>query len=236
MTALLLVCLLSPSLAQDAPPVEEEVPALQAGEGLIPSGALSDELDSPAAPATQAKPHRAPDSGDDDRTQTLLLSLVALLLLWLLARGPSAKEAKGQQRRRMRRSPMTHEELGRAVFEVARGADFRGYRDLYLNGPEAGRLLGPDRASAYLRQRSDEVLEDALAELAALIPEGAIFDGVKPVKGGMLGLRARSPGLKGPVAVIAVGTVTESGGVQRLVYPPPLFEDEQRINAAQRAR
>lgn len=245
---LLLAFLLSPPLAaqEDSGAPEPEVAAgeaadveassteLSAGEEM--AAELDAELDAELgdAPAPKRRARRkakvTSTAEKPDQTKRMLLGVLALLLLWLLARSPSARGEDTSRRRR--RSPISHEELGRAVFQVAKAADFLGYRDLFLNGPEAGRILGIDRAEAYLSQRNEEVLEDALAELGALMPPGSVFDGVKPVQGGMLGICTKGP--TGTVAVLPVGTVTEVDGVQRLVYPPPSTDDEERFRRPRR--
>lgn len=210
--------------AQEDTGALEEVELTEEEEGLE---GYAEEPEVAQAPKRRAKRKKArrSEATPADTNRRLLLGVVALLLLWLLARSPSARGEEAPRRRR--RTPLSHEELGRAVFQVARAADFQGYRDLFINGPEAGRLLGVERAKAYLRQRSDDVLEDALAELAALLPPGAVYHAVKPVQGGMLGLETKGP--TGTLAVIPVGTVTEVGGAQRLVYPPLSSDDVERF-------
>lgn len=104
---------------------------------------------------------------------TLWLMVALLLCLWLLTRATQRRQAV----RPSRRKPMTPDELGRVLFEIARAADVEAYRGLFLAGPEARAVLGND-AGAYLDRRTHQALEDSLVEIGARIPDTARFAGM----------------------------------------------------------
>ncbi len=104
--------------------------------------------------------------------RTLLLLLALLLAFWLLTRVHTRESAPPP-----RRTPVTINELGRCVFEVATGHDFVGYRGLFLAGAEARTVLG-DAAEVYLDRRTREFLERAMTALQALIPAGSHYEGI----------------------------------------------------------
>ncbi|MCB9764218.1 MAG: hypothetical protein H6739_30885 [Alphaproteobacteria bacterium] len=162
------------------------------------------------------------------RNRRLLLIVIVLLLMFLLSRSVNRRDPRAGQRRR-RRAPVSHDELGRLVFQAARDADLRTYRSLFLNGSEAAALMGREQAQLYLSSRDAAALEDALAELAARIPAGAVFSAVRAIDGGLMGLNVRSP--NGDVVTIPVGTVTDVGGVQRIHLPAALAPRFERVKA-----
>ncbi|MFZ5481229.1 MAG: hypothetical protein ACOZNI_31005 [Myxococcota bacterium] len=102
--------------------------------------------------------------------QTLWLSVALLLCLWLLTR--VRDDPRG--RRPARRTPLSEDELGRVVFEVARAADIDQYRGLFLMGAEVPAALGKE-AEAYLATRSPRALEESLVEIGASIPDDAHY-------------------------------------------------------------
>lgn len=142
---------------------------------------------------------------------SLLLLVAALLAMWLLLR-----VRRHERVRRERRSPTTLEELGRVVFEVARGADIEGYRDLFLAGGEAAAVLG-EEADAYLARRNLRALEESLITLGALIPEGAVLRGVEQTGPDRVALVVVPA--TGPRLLIEMGSVVRLGGVFRLREP-----------------
>ncbi len=112
-----------------------------------------------------------------DKSTPKYLGLAALLLLWLLARSEERRKVATRVHRPNRRTPISPNELGHAAVHAALEADIEEFRGLFLSGPEAAQVLGTERAAAYLDRRSLSFLEDALADLAARIPEGAHFRG-----------------------------------------------------------
>ena len=164
----------SPAWAQD----EDSVPGVEVGaeapeleRELIPS------VDGSASDAGRAQPPSKPRWNPRQSKNTpKFLGLVALLLLWLLARTEARRQASSVPQRPSRHAPISPDELGHAAFLAALDADLEEYRGLFLNGPEAAQVLGTDAAEAYLSRRSLRALEDALAEFAARIPAGAHFD------------------------------------------------------------
>ncbi len=161
----------SPAWAQDADPAPE-VEVVEDAPEL--------ELESvPSAEASAARPKPTPRprwNPRESKNTPKFLGLVALLLLWLLARSEGRRQAGLLPQRPTRHSPISPDELGHAAFHAALDADLEEYRGLFLNGPEAALVLGTDGAEAYLGRRSLRALEDALAEFAARIPPGAHFD------------------------------------------------------------
>ena len=142
---------------------------------------------------------------------TLLLLLVVLLLFWLLTRVRTAAEEAP-----VRRTPMTPDELGRALFEAVRSSDFAGYRGLFLAGGETQLVLGSD-ADAYLDRRTRELLVVALEGLRANLPQGSHYRGFIVGDGGQAMLEAQMT--DGAIRPVAVGTVVQVGAVWRLVDP-----------------
>jgi hypothetical protein len=116
----------------------------------------------------------------------------------------------------VRRSPVSIEELGRAVFEAAVRADLDGYRELFLAGGEARDAFG-DQAQHYLERRALPVLEEALVTLGALIPEGSRFGGAEATGSMTVAIRVLPPGAQ-PI-LVAIGSVTRVGGVFRIQEP-----------------
>lgn len=208
--------------AQDSVDVAD--PAVEA-VGEQPGPAALPAAGAPAEPNAEAAVARAKQRARDQRSRTnrLLLGLAGLLMLWLLARSQYRQRVmavEGQvatRPRPRRRVALSHDELGHLVFEAARGRRYHDFRDLFLNGPEAAELLGQGGAESYLDQRSDRALHAALDHLAESIERGAIYVGVEPVDGGLLGLRVRyASGLEG---LWPVGTVTEIAGGCRIHLP-----------------
>lgn len=139
---------------------------------------------------------------------TLLLLVAALLAVWLLLR-----VRRHERVRRERRSPRSLEELGRAVFEVARAADIEGYRDLFLAGAEAAVVMG-DQAEAYLTRRNQHALEERLITLGALIPDGAAYRGIEQTGPDRAAIIVAPQ--TGPRLLIDMGSIVRLGTVFRL--------------------
>lgn len=101
-----------------------------------------------------------------------MLALVGLCFLWLFTR----KHNRDQDARRpVRLSPVSPDELGRAVFGFVRSADAMAFRALFLTGGEARELFGEAGVGVYLEGRSAAKLEFALKDLTAKIPVGAQY-------------------------------------------------------------
>ncbi len=146
------------------------------------------------------------------------LAIVALLLLWLLTRmqRAEAQRAADQRARHQRRSPTTPEELGRAVFEVARNRDLRAWRSLFLNGPEAAELMGPEAAEDWLEAREAQ-LQPALERLAAEVGPDDHYAETRLMENRSCFLVVRRT--DGSSAFVPVGQVARVGAVYRLVQP-----------------
>jgi hypothetical protein len=106
-------------------------------------------------------------------------------LLWLLTR-----TRKTEAVRHERRKPLTEEELGRVLFEIARTADLTQFRHLYLSGGEAREIMGTG-AAVYLGQRGPAWLEEELVEIGARIGERSAFAGARIGPESMIFLRLR---------------------------------------------
>ncbi len=219
---LLLLALGGGAWADTGPPV---APAEAAGAELPATTAPSPAPAAPSAgtaavaPPAETPARRAAARSDRidrlRRNTRLALGLVGLLFLWLLTRmvGPD-KDARPAHRRAV---AMSHDELGRLVFQAARSRDYLAFRDLFLNAAEAARLLGRENADAYLEVRNDAVMREALDAIAARCITGTVYAGVQPVNGGLLGLRVRSDG--GGDLLLQIGSVTEIEGGCRLHLP-----------------
>ncbi len=101
-----------------------------------------------------------------------LLALVGLCLLWLFTR----KHNRDQEAHRpIRASPVSPDELGRAIFGFVRSRDALAFRALFLTGGEARELFGEAGVGVYLEGRSAGKLETSLKELIEKIPVGAQY-------------------------------------------------------------
>tara|TARA_B110000037_G_C17025835_1_gene467331 strand:+ start:460 stop:1134 length:675 start_codon:yes stop_codon:yes gene_type:complete len=105
------------------------------------------------------------------------LGILGLLFLWLLTR--KENERKEDRVRPERKAPVTADELGRAIYAVARSGDLTGFRTLHIDGKEAGDALGIDDATQYLRNRTQDKLTQDMAELSNRIPMGAQYKSCK---------------------------------------------------------
>ncbi|NOY28305.1 MAG: hypothetical protein GXP62_20800 [Oligoflexia bacterium] len=226
----------SPAYGQDGPApgdlsddtvVEESVPSDGGSTAAIAPAVSAVPMAEPNAELAVVRA-KAREREQRQRSQRLMLAVVGLLLLWLLARNAIRERARGVAgqvatrpgQRPRRRIALSHDELGHLIFEAATGRHFHDFRDLFLNGPEAADLLGPDVAQAYLDQRNDQVLRRCLEDLAQSIDQGAVFRGVEPLDDGMLGLRVQyANGLEG---CLPVGTVTRIEAGYRIHLPAKL--------------
>ena len=132
------------------------------------------------------------------------------VLLWLF----NTRSERGAP---PRRSPSSIEELGRAVFQVALLADLEGYRELFLAGGEARSVFG-EKAENYLERRALPVLEEALATISALIPEGSRFVGAQSTGPETVAIRVLPPGQQEPI-LVGIGSVLQVGTVYRIQEP-----------------
>ena len=138
------------------------------------------------------------------------LGVAALLGLLLLSR---VNRRKAVARRPQRHTPLSVEELGRAVFQAARSADLELFRGLFLTGGEASHLLGTEGAERWLTQRSQEALVESLAALAVYCGPGTtLFE--SRVSGELLVLLVREE--KSGEREVPVATVRQIGQAYRL--------------------
>ena len=151
--------------------------------------------------------------GGDWRTGLLLV--VVLLLLALLGR-VHGREHSAAQRPTPRRSPVSYDELGRTVFEMAVNCDLDGYRGLFLVGGEARQIMGAG-AGEYLNSRGLDVLEESLITIGAHIPDGSVYHGVSIAGTDRLAIQVKSPAAE--VITVGIGTVAKVGAVVRLREP-----------------
>lgn len=144
--------------------------------------------------------------------QTLWLCLVLLLLLWLLTRERGHRIANHE-----RRKPLSEDELGRVVFELARAVDLDGLRHLYLSGAEARALLG-EGARGYMATRTrGRWLEDEMVEISARLAGRAAYVGTRVDVDGMAWVRVREPA--GEEREVPVGRTVRVGVIWRLRDP-----------------
>jgi hypothetical protein len=137
--------------------------------------ALNDETEAELATPQRRQP-RQPATIKRDNTDKYL-GILGLLFLWLLTR--KENERKEIRARPTRQAPLTAEELGRAIYSVARSADLTGFRTLHIDGKEAGEALGVDKATQYLRDRTQDKLAQDMSELSEKIPMGAQYKSCK---------------------------------------------------------
>ncbi|MCK6529526.1 hypothetical protein L6R50_18890 [Myxococcota bacterium] len=145
------------------------------------------------------------------------LGVAALLVLWLLTR-TSQRRAAIPAHGPAHRGAVTPDEVGRAVFAAARSDDFDAYRAQYLGGAEATRVLGRERAEAYLDGRPPERIRLAFARLGHAIDPETVYDCVESDAGGLWSLRLKR---QGDVRLtVPLGTLHRVGGLWRLLDPP----------------
>ena len=141
----------------------------------------------------------------------MLVVLLLLFWLWLLV------QRRQEEERSFRKTPLSADELGRAVFIYCLSHDIRGYRSLYLTAKEAHDKLGTV-AEQYLEQRGVTVLEDAFNTLCESIQVGCIFKGIEPGESGLLILRVLPKA--GELFTLTIGTMTMVDNAYRLLSPP----------------
>lgn len=140
------------------------------------------------------------------------LGILGLLFLWLLTR--KENERKEIRKRPERKAPVTAEELGRALYTVARSGDLTGFRTLHIDGKEAGEALGIDAATQYLRNRTQEKLTQDITKLSDKIPMGAQYKSCKIIGDKIIITLITS---LGDLVEIDAGKATQVGAVLRLV-------------------
>ncbi|RME25320.1 MAG: hypothetical protein D6798_09245 [Deltaproteobacteria bacterium] len=215
------------SAADTAAPTPEQPaaagPTAEAPADDDSTDAQADRAHDRALAAAEARTRKArADLARARRNLRLTMALVALLVLWLIARLATPRPTVEHPHHRV--VALNHDELGRLIFQAARSRDFFAFRDLFLNAHEAGELLGLQEAENYLELRSDEHIRKALDVLADACRPGTTYGGVVPVEGGLLGIRVNEP--NGGHFVVAVGSVTEIEGGCRLHLASPRIVSE----------
>lgn len=153
-----------------------------------------------------------PQGGSTTHNELLLVAL--LMALWLLVRVRRQEQAR---RPPPRRAPTSLNELGAIVFQTARSSDVLAFRGLFLAGGEASQVLG-EGAAAYLERRSLASLQESLASIAALLPEGARYDGVEQIGPDSYAMWVAPPA--GERMLVSIGTAVRVGALWRLRDPP----------------
>jgi len=172
--------------------------------------ALNGELDAEQA-TPQRRQQRQPATIKRDNTDKYL-GILGLLFLWLLTRKENErKEVRG---RPTRKAPLTVEELGRAIYSVARSSDLTGFRTLHIDGKEAGEALGVDEATQYLRDRTQAKLAQDMADLSENIPMGAQYKSCK-IDGDQITITLINS--TGEEVRVGAGKVLQVGAILRLV-------------------
>ncbi|HJN74740.1 MAG TPA: hypothetical protein QGF58_12480 [Myxococcota bacterium] len=201
-------------------PVGGQEPPEEAPEALVEDSADSgdsgteEEVVEPTA-GRKDRRRASRNRGDvDGRDYTpYYIAVAALLGLWLVSRmQPQRQETT---RRPLRHDPVSDDELGRFVFHAVLTADLDEYRELFLTGGEAHKVLHGG-AQNYMEQRSEKALEDTLVELSVHVPEGAMFSGTTRV-GDVLHLEVRND--RDASRSVPVGTTARVGAVLRLMTP-----------------
>lgn len=142
--------------------------------------------------------------------------LVALMLSLLLFLRVHRRERSLTPPRIPRSSPRSRDELGKLLFEIVQRGDLAAFRGLFLMGLEIQQALGRE-ADAYIHGRVPGMFEISLEKIAARVPSGSGFDGTMLVGRDALGLRLTA--VDGSRSTVIVGTVTEVGGIYRMVHP-----------------
>lgn len=142
-----------------------------------------------------------------------LLIIVLLLLLWLWLLVSRRQE---DDTLNARKTPLSDNELGRAVFMSCLSNDLRAYRSLYLTAKEAHDKLGTV-AEQYLDQRSASILEDAFNTLSKSIKVGCIYKGIESDSTGILMIKVE--GTDGSNNSVSIGAMTMVNNVYRLLSP-----------------
>ncbi len=165
-----------------------------------------------------ASEEAGPEFGCFGAGNTVGYLLLALLLALLLLLRVHRRETWARQQPRFaeRPCPKSHEALGRAVFDSVRVGSMGHFRGLFLNGPEARRVLG-EAAEVYMNARDLSALRRSMKGIARFLPEGVSFEGAFLVGKDSLALRIRT--VSGRNATVIVGTVARVDDVLRMAYP-----------------
>lgn len=155
--------------------------------------------------------------------RTLWLAVVMLLLLWLLTRSREQRIAHQE-----RKKPMSEDELGRALFQVAREADLAAFRQLYLTGAEAQKVMG-QVADAYLAQRDGSWLVEELVEIGARIGERSSYVTARLGPESMLWMSVRA--MDGTVLEVPAGRAVQVGLIWRIRDPVGQWDRYGKVRA-----
>jgi hypothetical protein len=184
-------------------PIDTQV---ETGDDLVPDVAIEPVV------TTRQRPAAHQPTGFIQNNTDKLLAILALLFLWLLTRKENQRIEESV--RPARKAPVTAEELGRAVYAVARSADLTGFRTLHVDGREAGAALGVDAATQYLQNRTQDKLARDITELSDNIPLGAQYKSCK-IKDDRITITVITP--IGELVEIDAGKAIQIGAVLRLV-------------------
>ena len=179
---LALYLIASPSFAQsthetisnEGSQLATDEPAIEQLENPIDTDQVAEpEIEQATPQRHQARQHTTTRRDNTNK----YLGILGLLFLWLLTRKENSR--KEQRSRPSRQAPVTAEELGRAIYSVARSSDLTGFRTLHIDGKEAGEALGVDAATQYLRNRTQAKLTQDIEELSNKLPIGAQYKSCK---------------------------------------------------------
>ena len=216
MMALLL--LLLPAFAQDDPveALDEPIELVEdSGDSGLDEAEDADEPGMPTVGKRKPRKKRNKSSDEVNRDRWYMAAIGGLLVLWLGLRLLQPAEKKVHRRRPERPSPVGDDELGRMVFVAIQHADLHEYRQLFLNGGEARKVMGSE-ASVYLERMSPDAMEDALVDVSVFVPQGCVFGGTER-DGDTLSLIVKDH--QGNRRSVEVGTTVHVGGVLRLREP-----------------
>ena len=230
------------SWGQDRGSAEDEglssVPSMPADTGLVDDGqglSESDDLEEGGTVADRArrakkrrKTRNQKAKKDEQNTNLIVeyqsegLALLALGLLFFFTR--SRDQRLSATKRPERKSPVSGEELGRALYGVISSERFSDYRALYINGGEAAQVLGEEAARAYLERRSPEVLKNNLARHVQAFRGSTGYAGFEHSADDRFSIQIKLGNQK--ERLVPIGSVVMLGAVYRLVVPDNQFESK----------
>jgi hypothetical protein len=221
----------SSAWAQEIPSEQMRAPDTGQQHEETPSEAAEDEaLEGTVAEKVRA--HRARRRGKKHdhpeeepflvRHRTEGLGLLGLMLL-LVATRKREQQKQSSLHRPERKSPISEDELGRALYGVIRAGRVADYRALYINGSEAARILGEDAARGYLERRSPEVLKENFEAHAHRIKGCAGYAGFLRTEDDRFSLRIRLGTEK--KRDIPIASLVSVGAVLRLAVPACTWDE-----------
>ena len=151
------------------------------------------------------------------------MALLALALLFFFTR--SRDRRLTEPKRPERKSPVTEDELGRALYGVIQSERFAEYRALYINGGEAAQVLGEEAARDYLELRSPEVLKANLDLHIRAFRGSTGYAGFEKTVDERFSIQIQVGNQK--TRKVPIGNIVMLGAVYRLAVPANQFESNE---------